>query len=1629
MAYRILYGDAILWDPYSDAGNALSDVSMTMTVNAAKYLDFTMPPTHDLYDEVAEKHKTVRVYSDKKIIYKGYITEISLDIYGYKSISCTSVLAYLNDTHVRDYSTIEGEQPLKAPAEIDGLFKWYIEQHNSHVRGVDKQFRVGINQAQQLNSTNHVYRSSTQFPTTAEEIENKILDMGGYMFERYDGDANVIDFYSDAHEANTQILDFGINITDFTKETTTDDQYTAIYASGYTPDPPEDDQEKEMKPINLGDISDSDFKYAGGDLVKVGDIIYSHSAVSRYGYKEYYYSNDDITTLDYLQEAASKVLNTLIAPVVTLNVNAVDLALFMDNGYEHLQLGQAVRVRSKPHNVDEYLMISAIDLDLQDPGNTSYTIGATYDTLTGQQSSFIKGLNSNINTALDSVTKLDEETKKNALDAAEAERRAKAAEEAAKNAQDTADKAQEAADAAADDAKKGIDDAKAAADAAADVRDKNDALTERVSLAEKQVTQITGDTATAIQNAKNAQDAADAAKTAADNAQASANEAYSMIGNANSQIEDIKDNITGIKEDATSLRDDLQGQITTVTNTMTADYARKTDLTSTTETLRNETTESAAQFKRELSLDYAKKSDLQTTVEDLSNRIANDYSTKATVEQLADRISQTVSSLEVTSIDPEALNETIKKAQAAADEAEAEAKKAEAAVTTAKNAATAANNALASAKKTMEELQGNEDATYEQLTAAREQVDAAQTAANEANAAATAAEDYAVAARATANEAKKQVDIVSNLGDMKGRIKQAETNIEQNDQAIKLSATKTELYSSINGENLWPNQYLDDDKPLFNNSEKYTEETPPRGGNAYVLKARDHIGWDVSIPFYRGHSYRIVVDAKRIKGDLELHAGIYGSEPASLAGAWKYPSPTESVDISNDWKRLTYDNLSVDQNLTAWHVFFQIECGLSGQAAYGDCQWLISNVIVTDLSTLIESKSYTNSQLKITSESITSTVEKRVNTNVNYGRNLALKTGTEKSYTPSSSTYYSPVGYPINSDYGYKLLSNDEKFTVSYDWETTGVTTAFDLYVALQYTNVSYTAVSNTFPTVPTGDSSGHFSVTFSPTDAMKKYGYKWLFGSNTSGVKPTGTLTIKNFKFEIGEAETDWTPAPEDFGSEYSNTVEVKSLIKQTAEDIKLSVTEIANEGYIEAVGTCYDLSDQSKYIKVNNKAIQCGLSRGITITKLDRYTLEFKEEKLYDIYASDDARNNAATYLNSLSSDFIIIITSYDAMNSNDALNEAIWRCGGTKDLKDVSRLPYALIGIPGMGTGTGIENFTRAGDSTAPKASVVCRVVNGNLIGANSPGFATAAELKITKDSITQRVSDAEGDISTITQTPGQIITGFTTIQTNASTALSTANTAKGAADTAASGVTTLQTLIRQSGNGVEVARKSGNDYVGCRTLQGTDAFYIKSKDGTDLAKYAASEIDLGMNSINTVINLCKESAKLYCATVGSTTYFYQSANAISLLATTGIYLNPGTQYVSIGGAGLQIGNNVLQEFVVQHGYTTNTNDGVTWYWYYRKYSSKKITLWGYASHTANMKNGYGGNHFYESVSCTFPFTITARVPQVTVRCASGLLSASIHTETSTSLGMFIFENGTSAKTSGTVYVNVHVDGVYS
>jgi hypothetical protein len=515
--YRLYYGNALLYDPLTS--DTVTDGKLTAKANNPDYLDFTVPYGHALYGTIAEQGETVSLYWDDVCLFVGSIESIETDIEGNKDVSCNGALSWLSDSVVRPYSTVAGEQANTAPSSVDGLFTWYIDQHNAHCLDSRKQFAVGVNQGAALDANNYIYRSSEQLPETWAEIKSKLVNsLGGYVTVDY-RDPLTVNYYADVHETNAQIIDFGVNITNFSKTVDTNDQYTAVRPEGATPEK-EEGAEKDPDPITIEGLPDGGTSDPG--ITKSGDVVYSPVAVGRYGYREYAYSDDDCNSAETLLAAAINKLNTLLSPALTIEVKAVDLALYVD-GYDHLKVGQAVRVRSKLHDIDEYLMVNSISLDLDEPDNTTYTLGAEYSTLTGQQSGYLSSLNGSINTALDTANALSGEVKQAAKDASAASDAAAAATTAAETATTVAGEAATKAE----EAKTAVD-GKLDADVAEETYATKTALAETDGNVTK--AQETADTASqaasaASQTASQAQTAADTASQTAATAQTTATEA------------------------------------------------------------------------------------------------------------------------------------------------------------------------------------------------------------------------------------------------------------------------------------------------------------------------------------------------------------------------------------------------------------------------------------------------------------------------------------------------------------------------------------------------------------------------------------------------------------------------------------------------------------------------------------------------------------------------------------------------------------------------------------------------------------------------------------------------------------------------------------------------------------------------------------------------------------------------------------------------------------------------------------------------------------------------------------------------------------------------------------------------
>lgn len=577
--YQLTYDSKILFDPYMQS-TAIIDAKYTGKSNSVSYLDFSIAPNHPLYNTIEKDKGLVEFYSDNVLKFRGKINEIEIDDYGYKIVACNSVLQYLNHTRVRSYSTVPGDADLTAPTSVEGYFQWLIDQHNLHVKDASERFEVGVNQGAALDKNDYILRSNDNYPTTLDEINDKVLEsLGGYLFVEYKDDRNILNLYADVHSTNSQIIDFGSNILSISYKENDDELYTVVIPRGGTPEKKEGDT-KDPKPINIKNLPDNTFD-TDSDIVKSGDCVYSLSATKRYGYREYYYSNNDILDPSNLLKAAVLQLRLQMSPKVTIETKAIDLSIAYP-GYEQLNIGDACRVRSARHNLDDYFMLSEMELDLNDPSQTTYTFGDEYVSLVGRQSNYLKQINSSIdrnyedvNTAMsygkaaakladtanktadaanNTAVKANDKAQKATEDAFNANTTANKAQSTANTAKDTANKAQSTATSASKTAAEAKTTADSANKAAEDLKKKTaeidkqvEAVSNAADAASAKADQVRTDLTQQVQNVKSEMDSAvEAAQTSANKAQSAADAAQKAADKANASTVDLDKSIKAV---------------------------------------------------------------------------------------------------------------------------------------------------------------------------------------------------------------------------------------------------------------------------------------------------------------------------------------------------------------------------------------------------------------------------------------------------------------------------------------------------------------------------------------------------------------------------------------------------------------------------------------------------------------------------------------------------------------------------------------------------------------------------------------------------------------------------------------------------------------------------------------------------------------------------------------------------------------------------------------------------------------------------------------------------------------------------------------------------------------------------
>ena len=320
---------------------------LTLEDSAAGSLEMTLPHTNKAYDTIVRMVTEISVKKHGEEIWSGRVLSESKDFWNNRVLYCEGELAYFNDS-------------VQPPAEYAGKsVREYLEQlisvHNAKV-GANRQFIIGAVTVVDENFPTYY----TNYEKTMELLNALVETYGGHLRVRKVDGVRYLDYLEDYPDTCSQVIQFGSNLIDFTRNWDSSEYATAIVPLGNRLD---------ESPIEALDA------YLTVESVNNGSLyVQLDEAVKNYGWIVKTVTWDDVSDPAVLLEKAKEYLADLQFDNLELELSALDLH-YLDVNTEAVKLLDEIRVISRPHGLDRLFPVTKLEIPLDHPENTQFKMG------------------------------------------------------------------------------------------------------------------------------------------------------------------------------------------------------------------------------------------------------------------------------------------------------------------------------------------------------------------------------------------------------------------------------------------------------------------------------------------------------------------------------------------------------------------------------------------------------------------------------------------------------------------------------------------------------------------------------------------------------------------------------------------------------------------------------------------------------------------------------------------------------------------------------------------------------------------------------------------------------------------------------------------------------------------------------------------------------------------------------------------------------------------------------------------------------------------------------------------------------------------------------------------------------
>ena len=348
--YSVYADNTCIYNDISPMENLkLISPKLTLEDNAAGSFSMTVPITNVGYNLIKRLTTDISVRKNGREIWAGRVLTEDNDYWNNRILYCEGELAFLNDSTQpqAEYHNMTVRRFLQALIDI----------HNAKA-GDNRKFTLGA--VTVTDSNDSLYRY-TNYEKTIECINEKLIDkLGGHMRVRKERGVRSLDYLEDYPNTNSQVIRFGENLMDFTKNWDMSEFATVILPLGNRL------EESEIEALE---------EYLTVESVNDGSkYVQSANAVKTYGWIEKVVHWDNVSTPSVLLSKAQRYLSEIQFDEMTIELKALDMN-YLNVQSEEIKLLDKVKVISKPHGMNRYFPVKKLEIPLDKPEGTLFTLG------------------------------------------------------------------------------------------------------------------------------------------------------------------------------------------------------------------------------------------------------------------------------------------------------------------------------------------------------------------------------------------------------------------------------------------------------------------------------------------------------------------------------------------------------------------------------------------------------------------------------------------------------------------------------------------------------------------------------------------------------------------------------------------------------------------------------------------------------------------------------------------------------------------------------------------------------------------------------------------------------------------------------------------------------------------------------------------------------------------------------------------------------------------------------------------------------------------------------------------------------------------------------------------------------